>query len=133
MKKKYIIIIGLIFLVIFIVVSFLRPKPTPSPIIPVSTPSATTQPIIEITPTETFQPPNDQLYGQAIKDIVNQYPWYPKIPIETQEYRIIFDFDKKSFRIRFLTPLSEQIKQAAIKKLVEIGVDLDKFTYYFVE
>jgi len=137
MNKK-LIVIGLALLIFTIIYLLLRPKAvpiviSPSPT-PTTTPSATIQPTSVVVPTESvFQTPNDQLYGQAIKTLVQQYPWYPKLPIETKDFRIIYDFDKKSFRIRILTQPTDVIKQVAIDKLKEIGVDLTKFTYYFIE
>lgn len=76
--------------------------------------------------------------SQVVADVINKvhqkYPWYSKIPIETKDYRIVFDFDKNSFRIRLLGQSTETIKQAALKDLETIGVDLKKeFTYYFIE
>lgn len=80
-----------------------------------------------------LQTQEDLKSGQVINKLHQQYPWYSKLPIETNEYRIIYDFDKNSFRIRLLTQSSETIKQAALNQLKTLGVDLDQFTYYFLE
>lgn len=80
-----------------------------------------------------LQTQEDLKSGQVIDNLHQQYPWYSKLPIETNEYRIIFDFDKNSFRIRLLTQSTEAIKQDALKQLKTIGVDLDQFNYYYLE
>ncbi|MCX6817051.1 MAG: hypothetical protein NTZ93_04240 [Candidatus Beckwithbacteria bacterium] len=133
MKKKLIILISLI-LIIFMISVLSRPKTKP-----------TTSPSFSPSPKNQFnfngfnpqdstqQTPDDLKYSQALTELHQQYPWYSQLPIETSEYRIIYDFDKQSFRIRLLTQPSETIKQVAIDKLKAIGVDLNKFSYYFLE
>ena len=79
------------------------------------------------------QTQDDQRSAQAIKKIHNQFPWYSKIPVETADYRIIYDFAKESFRIRLLTQDTDKIRQAALDSLGKIGVDLNEFQYYFIE
>ncbi|MFH2062268.1 MAG: hypothetical protein ABIJ43_04755 [Candidatus Beckwithbacteria bacterium] len=76
---------------------------------------------------------NAQNFGQALTSLHQKYPWYSKLPIETKDYIIIYDFDKNSFRIRLLTQISKEIKQSAIDQLNKIEVDLNKFSYYFLE
>lgn len=104
--------------------------PSPSP-----TPSADNQfNLNDFSATESAQQiKNDLKYGQALESLHQKYPWYSRLPIETEDFRIIYDFDKNSFRIRLLTQSSASIKQAAVDKLKEIGVDLKKFSYYFIE
>lgn len=96
---------------------------------PVSTPGINT---ITLPGTQN-QTPDDYKFDQGMENLFQQYPWYSKIPIETKDYRIIYDFDKNSFRIRLLTTSTDVIKQSAINSLKAIGVDLNKFTYYFIE
>ena len=134
MKKKFIILISLV-LIIFMITLLSRPKTKPTPLPPSPTPSAKNQFNLNgLSPTESTQLIQDSLkYGQAIKELNQKYPWYSQLPIETKDFRIVYDFDKNSFRIRLLTQASETIKQAAVDKLKEIGVDLNKFSYYFLE
>lgn len=134
MKKKLIILIGII-LIILMISFFSRSKtkttiPTPSP-----KPSAKNQFNLNgLSPTESAQQlQNDLKFGQALEALNRKYPWYSQLPIETKDFRIVYDFDKNSFRIRLLTQSSESIKQAAVDKLKEVGVDLNKFSYYFLE
>lgn len=140
MKKKLIIITSVILIIIFMSALFLHPKtkpktasPTPYPSQEINPQASTTPGFNQLLKDSAQQTENDFKYGQALKDLHQKYPWYSQLPIETNEYRIIYDFDKNSFRIRLLTQSSESIKQAAIDKLKEIGVDLNKFSYYFLE
>lgn len=79
------------------------------------------------------QTQDDLTSAAAIKAVHDQFPWYSKMPVEAPDYRIVYDFDKESFRIRLLTKNTNTIKQAALADLEAIGVDLKEFSYYFIE
>ena len=132
MKKKLLILLIIIF--IFVVIySLTSPRSVKNDNLVVTSPTPTTSTITP-NPTEFFeQLPNDLKYNQELTDIHQRYPWYSSLPLETEDYRIIYDFDKNSFRIRLLTGNSDSIKQAALKSLKEIGVDINKYPYYFLE
>lgn len=66
-----------------------------------------------------LQTKGDIAYNEAVKKIINEYPWYTKLPIETSEYRIVYDWDKEMFRIRILKS-SANIEEALLK-LEEAG------------
>lgn len=121
MKKK-ILIASIIILVIFftaLILSLRQPVKKEEPL---------------FTPEKAAQQTQDDLNtAKAIKTIHEQYPWYSKIPLETTDYRIIYDFEKDSFRIRLLTKSTTAIKDAALADLEAIGVDLNEFNYYFIE
>lgn len=124
MKKKIYIIFGIlsiIFLIwIFILKSNTNTVTTTNPVIP------TISPIIETLP-------NDLEFSRGLTDLHEKYPWYSKLPIENEDYRIIYDFDTNSFRIRLLTESTEIIKNAALNNLKSIGVDITITSYYFLE
>ena len=125
MKKKiYTIIGGIVIILIILIITVLKTKDTASPITSPIIPTAT--PTIEVLP-------NDLEYSRGLTELHKKYPWYSKLPIETEDYRIIFDFDKESFRIRILSEPTSVIKKAATDYLTRIGVDLNKFSYYFIE
>jgi|WetSurMetagenome_2_1015567.scaffolds.fasta_scaffold72888_2 hypothetical protein len=128
-KKNKILLIGFIFIVILTVIAYIlnrSVKTIPSTnTIPIQTESTTSGVVQDTTA--------DYQYGQTLIQLHQQYPWYSEIPIETKDYRIVYDFTKESFRIRLLITSSETIKQAAIKDLQNIGVDTTKFSYYFIE
>lgn len=139
MKKKLIIITSII-LIIFMGSLLLHQKTKPKTVSPSPSPLQETVPPSSVSPgfnqflkEPAQQTENDLDYGQAIKELNQKYPWYSQLPIETKDYRIVYDFDKNSFRIRLLTQSSQSIKRAAVDKLKEIGVDLNKFSYYFLE
>lgn len=66
-------------------------------------------------------------YGQSLKELNQKYPWYSKLPVETKNYRIIYDFDREMFRIRIKSAVvaTEGVKsdiQSALGDLKKIGV-----------
>ena len=71
--------------------------------------------------------------AKALEEIYGQYPWYGQIPIVTEDFTIAFNFEKNSFRVIFLKPSTENMKQSALETIKKIGVDLDQFSYYFIE
>jgi hypothetical protein len=136
-KKKVIILIGSISVisVIIIVVTVLQ-HPSPKP-------SASPTPVSTITPGGTSGPqgaqelPSDLKYGQALTAITDQYPWYPKLPIENKDYQIVYDFDKQEFRIRIKSVSVsaadvKTITQSALNALISIGVQ-EPINYYILD
>lgn len=79
----------------------------------------------------------DYIYAQATIDFIKKYPWYEKMPINTQEYLIVYDLDKSSFRIVLkMSPTSpESQKNAAINSALQdiksIGADSTKYYTVF--
>ncbi|EKE06433.1 MAG: hypothetical protein ACD_19C00014G0047 [uncultured bacterium] len=77
---------------------------------------------------------DDLLYGEALKAVIDKHPWYPNLPIKTQNYVVYYDFEKEKFTITFLKPITDQktiddfIKDAIIK-IKEIGGN-DPVQYY---
>ena len=124
MKKKLFIvaIMILFFFVIILFISLKQGKKQPEP----AAGGITQEQAIQ-------QTKDDKISAEAINKIHEEYPWYEKIPIETADYRIVYNFDRGAFRIRLLKTNTPAIKQAAINHLESIGVDLKKFSYYFIE
>lgn len=44
----------------------------------------------------------DFQFGQTLQKFYEENPWYSKIPVETNDYRVVYDFEYKKFRIRIL-------------------------------
>jgi hypothetical protein len=135
MKKKIIISLGLVSVValVFIVVIVLQ-HPTTGP---ATSPSPSSTPLGTANPQSSAGLPDDAKYGQALTTLSQQYPWYPKLPIETKDYRIVYDFDKNMFRIRILstTAISDEIEsftQSALSDLKNIGVS-EPIKYYVLD
>ncbi|NMB91717.1 hypothetical protein GYA37_02630 [candidate division WWE3 bacterium] len=81
--------------------------------------------------------PNDYEHAEAIKELLKEYPWYSKLPIDNNEYTIVWDLDIEKFRIRLKIPETspQESKDSLIAKAVEdiktlTGEDFQKYTYY---
>lgn len=79
---------------------------------------------------------DDFIFGQKMQKLMEQYPWYEKMPIQTPSYTIVYDFEKEAFRIRITAspPLTDNqrktIEQEALKALRDIGVNPTLQSYY---
>ena len=67
-----------------------------------------------------LQAEGDLAYNEATKNFIEKNPWYTSLPIETNDYRIVYDYDKEMFRIRFL---QEQTDEEKIKIIIEDALD----------
>jgi len=80
-----------------------------------------------------LQTKDDYLFGETYKKFLADYPWYQNIPIEKANYRIIFDFEQKSFRIRLKATFEKEQRETIIKEAVadikNLGVK-DPIKYY---
>lgn len=128
------IIICAILVLMLIILSSLLPKPEPRrELVPlIATPSAT--PSID---PDTVPASDSFEYNQALVEIIQKYPWYPSLPLETKDYRVIYDFEKNQFRIRIfnskLSPSQKQnILDSALVNMRRIGVDTSKYSYYVI-
>jgi|LDZU01.1.fsa_nt_gi hypothetical protein len=81
--------------------------------------------------------PKDYEYAEAMKSLFEKYPWYSKLPIDTNEYTIVWDFEVEKFRIRLKIPesSSQELKDSLIAKAVEdiktlTGEKFAEYTYY---
>jgi len=79
---------------------------------------------------------SDQNYAQWQRPVDNNYPWYNKLPLQTSNYFVYFDIEKKSF-VGLLYPTNSSQNQtisqvvsmkAEIRKsLSDLGVDTAKY------
>lgn len=78
--------------------------------------------------------------GRAVEEELNKRPWLKNLPIETENYSIYYLPEKQAIRvlmmINVLSSVSrekqvEQIKLEVPQKLKEIGVDLQKESFYY--
>jgi hypothetical protein len=81
---------------------------------------------------ETFQKlyEGEVRYNSKLKEIYAKYTWYQKIPIETDLYFIVFDFEKESFRIRYKEGVNKNnptILEQALQDIKNIGADPSKY------
>jgi hypothetical protein len=80
---------------------------------------------------------DDLIFSEAFKEFINDYPWYVNLPIEKDQYHIVYDFERKSFRIRILTPdldsnQEDALLENAINDLKEIGL-VEPINYYVIK
>ncbi|MBU0572646.1 Ig-like domain-containing protein [Patescibacteria group bacterium] len=80
---------------------------------------------------------DDSIFGEAFENFIENYPWYVHLPIENSQYRIVYDFERKSFRIRVLVPdldpeQEEVFIENAIENLKTIGL-IEPINYYVIK
>lgn len=145
--KQVFLILLIIIAATIAILTLSPPKPAPPPgpkTSPTLTPkSSPAWPIDQPPPPHIQQQlqqqtQDDLLYGQTILELQKQQPWLKQLPITTNNFRIVYDFEKQSFRIRILTvPASDEelqtIKQQALAALEKIGVDTATQPYYFIK
>ncbi len=94
---------------------------------------------VDFTPEELKQQiieqyPAERQFSEEWAKYVNANPWVIQLPIETNEYRIVYDEKTKSFRIRILVTVNDQQKQQivdeALNDLKNIGVTQTPIPYY---
>lgn len=85
----------------------------------------------------SLQSEDDLLYGEVYKKFLAEYPWYQSLPINKSDYKIIYDFDRKSFRIRLKVEPEDKkdqdrIIENALNDIKSIGVK-EPVSYYVLE
>jgi hypothetical protein len=70
----------------------------------------------------SLQSQADKEFSDTYKNFIQKYPWYIKMPIENKNYRIVYDFDKKKFRIRILSSSAtfDDVKTLVHEALVDL-------------
>jgi len=127
MKKKFIILgcISLLFVIFIFVLIYTSDSKNKLINTPSSSPSSQPSPT---TSTSSLQNdlPNDTQFNQSLTDINKQYPWYSKLPIDTNKYHIVYDFTENKFKIRIKNSITtsqiETATQEALSSLQRIGV-----------
>lgn len=81
---------------------------------------------------------DDQKFSEQQKKQEQEFPWIFKMPLKTDEYVIVYDFEREEFRIRLqvVEPTNEEIKtnlqNNALKAFESIDVDPEEWGYYFL-
>ena len=87
--------------------------------------------IINISPEEMRQTiVGDSVFNNNVQIFYTKYPWYKKIPIETEKYFIVYDFEKTSFRIRFKGGVDvndAEVLKSALEDIRKIGADPTRY------
>lgn len=131
-----IIIAIIIFLILFL--SSLKKLPKIQPNKP--TPNITLP--TTIVPTSSFPPVTpardqggaDKNYSNQMQYVFNKYPWYKKLPLQTINYFVYFDFNKQEMVGEMYAGQNsltqEQVanyKKSVDSQLSSLGVDLQKY------
>jgi hypothetical protein len=133
MKKKLLILFGvslasIIFIIVIIYKSNKKQLPKPSP-----TPQMSPSPSAEVLQNNL---PNETSFNNSLLNLNEQYPWYSKLPIDTDLYHVVYDFSENKFRIRLKKPTTtnqlEKIIQSAVSSLREIEVP-EPIKYYVLD
>jgi len=64
----------------------------------------------------------DLEYTQQVKEFYEAYPMFEFLPVETEDYRIVYSVEKNKYRIRIKKPeneVSEQQKQQIIESALQ--------------
>jgi len=59
-------------------------------------------------------------FGEAYKKFITDYPWYQSLPIESSQYRIVYDFDKEKFRIRLKVAIENKDQENEIVNIIPL-------------
>lgn len=154
LSGKAILIAILVFFVLLLILINLITKPGAPKISP--QPSASPGFKIKISPYRNLPPlpsnvpqPDEQIKQSNIDNPINnedvvkmrqENPWLNLLPLETKNYVIMYDWQKKSLRIRIIVDAASsvsyeeqvtEIKNEVNQKLKDVGVDLNTFKLYY--
>jgi len=82
------------------------------------------------------QAEHDAAFSEAVKDISSANSWFTKVPIKKEGFVIVYDYEKKKFRLALQIPSTstpekiDEVTSAALNALIEIDVDPDKEGFY---
>jgi hypothetical protein len=68
----------------------------------------------------------DSAFNNNVQTFTAKYPWYKEIPIETDKYFIVYDFEERAFRIRVKEGIDindPEVLKAALASIRNIGAD----------
>ncbi len=68
----------------------------------------------------SLQTQGDLDFTTAWFDVLKKYPWYRRLPIEKDDYAIVFDFDIESFRIIFI---KKDLDENSKKKIIDTALN----------
>ncbi len=93
------------------------------------TPTLGIYPTLSVTEQVKTQQASDVHTGQLKADTEKQYPWLDQLPLQTIEYFVYFDEDKRKFigKLYVKNRSTEIIKNEVVAELQGIPVPLDKY------
>lgn len=105
-------------------------EPSPRPI-PVTTSAPTSSPTT-LEDQLRLQTQADVNYAELQDKVLKEFPWYNNLPLQKDDYFVLFDLSKKAFRAKIYpqksssVPIDDQVKsyqQEIVEKLKALGVD----------
>ncbi|MBP7842988.1 Ig-like domain-containing protein [Candidatus Woesebacteria bacterium] len=75
-------------------------------------------------------------FNEAIENLEKDFFWYKDIPIDNSEYTVVYDYDRKEFRIRLKIPensspeVIQTITQKALLAMEDLGINPKDWGYY---
>ena len=73
----------------------------------------------------------DLEFGETVKQVYEDLPFLAKLPVSNAKYTLVYDFDKKTVRVRLYTDRS-QVETEINDLLKSIGVDIKKYPPYYL-
>lgn len=129
-KIQVLFVVGLFSLLSLIYLFYsLSPKKTET-LLPVPTPT----PFFTTPPPELIeQTKEDRFFGQTVESQLKNIPFLTSLPIITDKYTIIFDFEQNKIRVRLKTGITRSQVESEINiQLKQIGADLKKYPIYYL-
>jgi hypothetical protein len=137
-NKKLIIIILSAMLILFILIS-LFPKKEKNTSSNFTKSTQTTEQTVVVERNVTENTLGDFLFAQNSKEFYRTHPWYRSLPIETQGYLILWDFNKEQFAIQLkikedASPNEKgTLTSQAVQEIKNITKnEFDKYEYYIL-
>lgn len=117
-------------------------SPSPQPRVKVTLPSPPLTPSVpydQLTQQqkEQAQAQADEYYQKTENAVLNNYPWYPKLPLQDTGYFVYFNYSSEIFKADLFpqkassVPLDEQINQlknTVIQQINAIGADTSRYS-----
>lgn len=133
-NKNHLIIIGLsiLFIFLFVIFSLLTKKESIN--------NTNIKPTLATTPTPTLSAENlknikiqqqaDLEFGRWQQEVKSEYPWYDKLPLQTDKYFVYFDLEQKIFIAQIYRKEElALIKTEIFQKLKDLAVEVEKYQF----
>lgn len=85
-----------------------------------------------------LQTKSDQEFGSLVDNVYKNYPWYDKLPLQTNDYFVFFNTDKREFQATLYpknssnTPLdkqAEELRAQILKSLDTLGIETKQYNF----
>ncbi|OGK10412.1 hypothetical protein A2767_06485 [Candidatus Roizmanbacteria bacterium RIFCSPHIGHO2_01_FULL_35_10] len=81
-----------------------------------------------LTQEEVSQLESDKEFGIWTQELYDSYPWYDKLPLQSEKYFVYFDINQKKFIASIYSPNEQDgIKNEIILQFKDLGIDYEKY------